>query len=204
MGATRFGPSFLQMRARIFAVDRSKILIGLVAVGAGVLLVLPALVAADSPNGHRHDVQGRMLSDMKGTYIGFDLKGKKKLKKVEVVIPVRCGSGLSVVALNVAVPGKTIGIKYPKRNGKVSKTGVFSAKLKTTFDSYPANLTVKGTINGKDLKGSAKLTVKSGDLAGGCSSGVADWSAKKGRRVAVLLPGAAGRIASVGTEGGEG
>lgn len=143
---------------------------GVVMVG---LLVAPLTATADDATGKRHDVEGRILG-LPGTYIGFDLKGKKKLKNFAITIPFAC---FEIPIGQIApIPAKKVSTKVN------AQTGAFKVKYRQNVEGTKVRVTIAGKATGKKYKGTVEMVVVGGGI-GHCTSGVADFSAKKGKRV---------------------
>lgn len=148
-----------------------KILIASAAVMA--FLVMPAAASADDAYGVNHDVQGRFLGGMNGTYIGFNKKGKQKLAKFSVMAPFVCQR--TPVIPNIPLPSK-------KKSVKIKGNGKFSISYSQRYEGAKMKVKIKGTRKGKRYKGTASVNFRYPGL-GKCTSGLMSWGAKKGKRV---------------------
>lgn len=143
-----------------------------------LLLLSAAPAKADHPLGHKHQFQGR-IDGIRGTYIGFDQKGKKGLKKFGMVAPIACGDVAGGNIIPFPIFSKRIPVKYPKG----SKTGKFSIKLDVRDAGVKlGTIKINGTRKGKVLKGTISVSVNLGP-PGRCFTGVMKWKAKRGAKV---------------------
>lgn len=137
------------------------------------LVALPASASADDSYGKRHKAEGRLLGNMNGTYIGFDLKGKKRITAIGMSVPVAC------VDMPLAMPAP---LPSRKLKVKIAKDGRFSHQYRPRMFDTRWNIKFSGRLKGKKLTGTLKVSANV-SYNGRCTSGVVDFKARKGRIV---------------------
>jgi len=137
------------------------------------LVALPASASADDPYGKRHKAEGRLLGNMNGTYIGFDLKGKKRITAFGATVPLACAD------LPEIAPA---GLPSRKVRVKIGKDGRFAHKFKPRMFDIRWDIRLSGRLKGKKLSGTLKVSANV-PFYGMCTSGTADFVARKGRKV---------------------
>jgi len=146
----------------------------------------PGQANANFYDNYDHEYQG-LVKPSEFHYIGFDFVKKKgepntgKIRKLGVVTPTVCDFNGRITVMPVGVyvksPVKVTNGKFHVKNKKVKVKDVNGSLLN-------ARLTMKGTLKGKNAKGTYQFTF---DVQRGCKFGVLKWKARKGRKVTIPL-----------------
>lgn len=154
------------------------------------LMVVPVTASADDVYGVKHDAQGRLMK-LRGTYIGFDIKGQK-LKNFSVTATITCTEPTIV----------TLPLRTKKVSTKINKkTKKFSVNYKVKFEGVKGKVKISGKVKGKNYSGVATVRFNHPEF-GKCTSGAMDWKAKKGKKINMPTGVPAGKATAFANEGG--